>query len=139
MIFPGTRDAMTWRIGDHGFEMTLSTQVPGLIEAHAGDWIRAWLSGEGVALQEVSGWAIHPGGPRILDAVRRTLDLPAAALESSHQVLDGYGNMSSATLVFVLQQLLRRSVNGPVVCIGFGPGLSVEALLLSFPSRSDTR
>jgi predicted naringenin-chalcone synthase len=70
---PDSARAMTWTIGDHGFEMTLSKRVPGLIEQHLRPWLESWLAGEGLGLDEVESWAIHPGGPKILGAVELAL------------------------------------------------------------------
>src|SRR5262249_8546649 len=75
-LFPDSADAMTWAIGDHGFEMTLSPRVPDLIGAHLRPWLESWLGSHGVRLAEVASWAIHPGGPRILLAIEKALGLP---------------------------------------------------------------
>ena len=66
---PDSDEAMSWRIGDHGFRMTLSASVPDIIQAHLQDWLRQWLGDHGLALDEVETWAVHPGGPRILTSV----------------------------------------------------------------------
>ena len=74
-VFPNSEDAMTWTVGDHGFEMTLAKSVPGLIAAHLRPWLSRWLGGQGIAVERVGGWAVHPGGPRILEAVEDALGL----------------------------------------------------------------
>lgn len=127
---PGTEDAMTWRIGNHGFEMTLSAQVPHLIESRLGPWLGAWLAGQGLGLSDIGCWAIHPGGPRIVESVARALDLSAEAVGASLEVFGERGNMSSPTLLFILESLQRRAAPRPCVALGFGPGLAVEAALL---------
>jgi predicted naringenin-chalcone synthase len=129
-VFPGTTDAMTWSIGDHGFAMTLSKQVPGMIAEHLRPWITAWLSEHGLALNAIASWAIHPGGPRILDAVEQALNLSREATATSRAVFSEHGNMSSPTVLFVLDRLQRCHARGPCVALGFGPGLTVEAVLL---------
>src|SRR5262249_58846583 len=94
-LLPDSAEAMTWSVGDHGFEMTLSKQVPGLIARHLRPWLEEWLAGAGVALGEVRSWAVHPGGPRIVGAVEEALGLGPEATAPSRGVLAEYGNMSS--------------------------------------------
>lgn len=130
-LVPKTMGAMTWRIGDHGFEMTLSKKVPALIEEHLNGWMKSFLAKVGLTIETVSGWAIHPGGPKILEACLNALKLPQNAVDPSRDILARYGNMSSATVLFLLQKISRLPVEGPVVALGFGPGLTIEALLLN--------
>lgn len=130
-LLPDSRDAMSWRIGDHGFEMTLSGEVPALIERHLPTWLSGWLDGQGVDPQRIDAWAVHPGGPRILDAVERSMDLDEKALSISRAVLAEYGNMSSATIGFVLDRMRRGDHGGAGVALGFGPGLMAEAFAFS--------
>jgi predicted naringenin-chalcone synthase len=128
-LVPDSAKAMTWTVGDHGFEMTLARQVPGLIATHVRPWLEAWLAREGVALAEVGSWAVHPGGPRILDAVEEGLSLPRQATAVSRAVLAEHGNMSSPTVLFVLGRLRAAGAPRPCVALGFGPGLMAEAVL----------
>jgi predicted naringenin-chalcone synthase len=128
-LVPGSRDAMTWRIGDHGFEMTLSPQVPELIESNLRAWLEPWLRERGLGVAEVGSWAVHPGGPRILDAVQSALSLPAEAMVTSRQVLARCGNMSSPTVLFILEALRVSGAARPCVALGFGPGLTAEVML----------
>lgn len=130
ILIPDSRDAMTWRVGDHGFEMTLSSRVPELIAHHLRPWLVEWLAGQGLSLQDIRSWAIHPGGPRILQSVGETLSLPPDALGASREILSECGNMSSPTILFVLRRLLEKGARGPCVTLGFGPGLVAEAMLL---------
>ena len=129
-LVPDSSEAMSWRIGDHGFQMTLSTQVPELIQTHLAPWLTAWLARHQLALSDVATWAVHPGGPRILSATAGALALPASALEISTAVLAQCGNMSSPTILFILERLRRLGASGPCVALAFGPGLVVEAALL---------
>jgi predicted naringenin-chalcone synthase len=129
-LVPESRDDMTWRIGDHGFRMTLSARVPDLIEAHLTGWVVAWLAEQGLALGDVRSWAVHPGGPRILSSVERALGLERASSQVSREVLAECGNMSSATILFILDRFKRLEAPRPCVALAFGPGLVVEALLL---------
>lgn len=128
-LFPRSTDAMTWRIGDHGFEMTLSPRVPGLISEHLRPWLESWLSHQHLRLADIRSWAIHPGGPKILSAVAQCLSLPEVATVDSKEILASYGNMSSAALLFVLDRLRQRHAPRPCVGLGFGPGLVAEAVL----------
>ncbi len=124
-------DAMTWHIGDHGFEMTLSSAVPGIIHGQLRPWLEPWLAERDVGIGDVAGWAIHPGGPRVIESVEQALGLPDGIAAVSRAVLGEHGNMSSATILFILQRLLaERAARGPIVALGFGPGLVAEALLL---------
>ena len=98
---------MTWRIGDRGFVMTLSPEVPRLIRTHLRPWLeRLARRRAGSDLADVRSWAVHPGGPKILDAVQHALGLDKPALADSREVLAGYGNMSSPTILFILDRLI---------------------------------
>ncbi len=127
---PETESLMSWRIGDNGFQMTLSPQVPVLIERELKPWMEKWLSKNGLSIHEVAHWAIHPGGPRILSASQKSLELPENALAVSHFVLQEFGNMSSPTILFILEEMQRQDVRGPIVGLAFGPGIVFEAVLL---------
>jgi predicted naringenin-chalcone synthase len=121
---------MSWRIGDHGFEMTLSPRVPDLIGRHLRPWLEGWLAEHDLDLARVGSWAVHPGGPRILTAFGEATGLDRPALKTSHQVLADHGNMSSPTILFILDRLRRADAPRPCVALAFGPGLTVEAALL---------
>jgi predicted naringenin-chalcone synthase len=128
-LIPEADDAMTWRVGDHGFEMTLSPRVPSLIGQHLRPWLESWLARSGNTLDEIRSWAIHPGGPRILTSVAEALDLSPASIAVSAEVLAECGNMSSPTVLFVLERLRELGAPGPTVALAFGPGLVAEAAL----------
>jgi predicted naringenin-chalcone synthase len=125
-----SQDAMTWRIGDFGFEMTLSAEVPGIIEEQLRDYLTCWLSRHDLRLEDIQGWAIHPGGPRILRSVQTALDLSEEQLQPARQVLAAHGNMSSPTMVFILDRFVSENRPRPWLMLGFGPGLEVEVALL---------
>ena len=131
MLMPETADAMTWRIGDHGFAMTLSPQVATQIAHHLKPWLAAWLDRQGWTLAQIGSWAVHPGGPKILSAVESALELGPDALADSRAVLAECGNMSSPTVLFILDRLRRRAAPRPCVALGFGPGLVIEAALFA--------
>jgi predicted naringenin-chalcone synthase len=119
---PDTAELMTWTIGDHGFRMTLDATVPDRIASVLPNLAQRW----GWRDQRPVDWVIHPGGPRILDAAQAALELEASATHASRDVLRHYGNMSSATVLFILRQL-RASPARPVRMLAFGPGLTIEA------------
>lgn len=130
MLIPGTADEMRWTVGDHGFEMTLGAGVPDILRECVGPWVRASLAEHGLDAAAVGGWAIHPGGPRVLDAVTASLALPPGADAASRAVLREHGNMSSATLLFILRRMAQSAIPRPWVGLAFGPGLVGEMLLL---------
>ncbi|HYD12393.1 MAG TPA: type III polyketide synthase [Allosphingosinicella sp.] len=119
-------ELIQWQIGDTGFEMTLSGEVPGRIQqALSDEMVRATIY-NGWGPEQISSWAVHAGGRSILDAAEKGLELPQGALWASREVLARYGNMSSATLMFILAQLIGRPDTGKGVAIAFGPGLAAE-------------
>jgi len=124
---PDSAGLIEWHVGDTGFAMHLSGEVPGRIAAAlAVPATRAALTG-GIDAATIDGWAVHAGGRSILDAVETALNLPADALAASRGVLANHGNMSSATLMFVLERLIaERPAHG--VALAFGPGLAAEGL-----------
>jgi predicted naringenin-chalcone synthase len=128
-LFPDSDWAMTWDVGDNGFTMSLSTKVPGLIARNLRPWLEAWLALHGETVNSIGSWAIHPGGPRVLSAVTESLGLPAEATSASSDVLTHHGNMSSPTILFILDQLRRANAPRPCVALAFGPGLAVEAAM----------
>ena len=128
-LIPETAEMMTWQIGDHGFEMTLSPSVPDVIRSTLKPWLSAWLGEHGLSIAEIECWAIHPGGPKILSATAEALGLSPAQLAPSLDILAQYGNMSSPTIAFILEQLRADGANPPCVTLAFGPGLTIEAAL----------
>jgi len=129
-LIPDSGDAMSWRIGNHGFRMTLSPRVPDLIHDHLKEWLRDWLAGEGLALSDIASWAVHPGGPRILSAVESALELDREVTETPREVLAEHGNMSSATILFILKRMMAEGAPRPLVGLAFGPGLVAEVVLI---------
>ncbi len=129
----GVRD-MAWHIGDFGFEMTLSGYVPALIERGIGQLTADLLKDLPVRREDIRHFALHPGGRKILEAIEKALGLSRDDNRYAYQVLRDYGNMSSATVLFVLRELLAAATpadNGaPVLSCAFGPGLTMEAMLL---------
>jgi predicted naringenin-chalcone synthase len=127
----GSADLITWRIGDQGFDMELSGEVPRRIEA-AMRAEAARNDGDGILRGEAAGaydlWAVHAGGRTILDAVETGLELAKDALNASRGVLSDFGNMSSATLMFVLRRILAGAGAGSRgLALAFGPGMAAES------------
>ncbi len=128
---PGTSSLMSWTIGDYGFRMTLDPQVPSVIEKNLECELREWLEGHSLSIADIEAWAIHPGGPRIIQATGSALGLPASSLEGSLSILGNHGNMSSPTVLFILEHLSRQHPNADYgILLAFGPGLCIEAVLL---------
>ena len=123
---PDSDALIRWNITDHGFAMHLSGEVPGRIARALGDAAFAEAATGGRAPASIDGWAVHAGGRSILDAVQTAFSLPVDALERSRAVLADYGNMSSATLMFVLARLLDGPTIGQGLALAFGPGLAAE-------------
>ncbi len=126
-----TADYMTWEVTDKGFRMGLSPKVPEVLAMHVAGLVTDLLSRHGLWVSEIDGWAVHPGGPRILTVVERELELPSAALAASRATLAEHGNCSSSTVLLILDRL-RRAAHPPrtVVMLAFGPGLTLYAALL---------
>lgn len=127
-VLPEAASQMAWHIRDLGFNMVLSSRIPASVgEAiqRASDAILAGLKPKDIEL-----WAVHPGGRAILDAVEAAFRLPITALNASRRVLRDFGNMSSATVLFVLKSLLEENKSGARGCaMSFGPGLTAETML----------
>jgi len=123
MTVPNTRELITWKIRGLGFDMLLSGKVPAALG-------RALHDGELMAGREdVDLWAVHPGGRSVLDAVEKGLELPMGALSASREVLSSFGNMSSATVMFVLKRMMETAQRGQRGCaMAFGPGLTAETM-----------
>ncbi|MEV6600545.1 type III polyketide synthase [Actinoplanes sp. NPDC051346] len=127
-----TAGHMTWDVTDLGFRMGLSAQVPQVLSVHVRALVEDLLRRNGLAVGDVDGWAVHPGGPKILDVVQERLGLTDDDLAASRGVLAAYGNCSSPTVLLVLEELRRRrEPPGHVVMLAFGPGLTLYGVLLS--------
>lgn len=124
-----TAEYMTWEVTDLGFRMGLSPRVPDVLDTVVAPLVHRLLDGYGLAVGDVDGWAVHPGGPRILDVVQARLGLPDAALAASRAVLARHGNCSSPTVLMIIEELLPARPQY-VVALAFGPGLTSYAILL---------
>lgn len=121
VIAPASLPHMTWDVSGHGFRMTLSREVPQLVQSSVADVVKKWRTPDCV-------YAIHPGGPRVIDGVKEALGLSEEQVYFSRQILREHGNMSSATLPHVWQKMLNEVPSGtPVISMAFGPGLTIAA------------
>jgi len=128
-----TSDHMTWDVTDLGFKMGLSPRVPDVLATHVREVVEGLLHRHGLSVEDVAGWAVHPGGRRILEVVADRLALTEDAMTPSYDVLRDFGNCSSSTVLLVLEHLLatRPPAPGePVVAMAFGPGLTLYVALL---------
>lgn len=142
VLTPVGEDSMAWNIGDHGFEMVLGNYVPHIIDDHIVGALQPLLAKDpdlaALPYTAIPHWAIHPGGRSILDKVQSRLGLSDAQLVPARDILRNYGNMSSATVLFVLKHILEQPVqpdgrhDGEAICsMAFGPGLTVETGLFT--------
>lgn len=140
-ILAETCDMMSWTIGDHGFYMSLAPQVPSLIEQYLRSWLEAWLAEHFIqSLDEIDAWAVHPGGPRIVQAAGQALGLDGSLLAPSLATLHQHGNMSSPTILFILDRISTDNTTSKTcLMIAFGPGLCIEVALLERGGAGLTR
>ncbi|MBL4699423.1 MAG: type III polyketide synthase [Phycisphaerales bacterium] len=131
IVLPHSADMMSWHIGDQGFRMRLSPRVPAVLAENVPPWLHDLLAQSGRSVSDIGSWAVHPGGPRMLGALSDALGLDPGMVAVSRTVLAQNGNMSSATLLFIIQQLLDDKPPMPLLAAAFGPGLSGEAILLT--------
>lgn len=135
-IVPGTDDAMTWMVSDFGMQMTLSRKVPDHIRAALGPFLESLAASAGLTMADLfeeAIFAIHPGGPRIIDEIAEHLGLRPAQTQASNTILANYGNMSSATLPHVWKAILEDQTVRPgtlIVSLAFGPGLTIAGAIL---------
>ncbi len=132
LAYEGEQD-MAWTIGDTGFNMILSSYVPDIIAANLKDVITPLLEKLTISKKDIDLWAVHPGGRAIIDKVEQSMDLKEFQVSSSRHILSEYGNMSSATVLFVLKEILesKPEKGTRVLPIAFGPGLTIETGLLT--------
>ncbi len=132
-VYPDSEDALGWRLGADGFRIVLTAELAEVVERRLGGSVTGFLAEHGLTIDDIAAWICHPGGPKVLDAAQRALKLPTATLASSRQSLAQAGNMSSASVLHILE--LTVADDAPAVgsfgmMIGLGPGVSVELILL---------
>lgn len=134
-FYPDTERVMGWDVGDTGFRIVLSAEVPALVTRHIKDDLDAFLAGHGLTRDDIRSWVCHPGGPKVLEAVETSLGLPADALGLTWRSLEEVGNLSSASVLHVLRDTLaqRRPAPGTYgLMIAMGPGFCSEFVLLQW-------
>ncbi len=132
-VLPGSEGDMVWRLADSAFVLGLSRAVPARVGAETAGFVARFLKAQGLRLADVAHYAIHPGGPRVIERVLQALDLPPSAARHSKEVLRRRGNMSSCTLPFVWADMLKDPAVRPgdkILSLAFGPGLTTAANLL---------
>jgi predicted naringenin-chalcone synthase len=132
-FLPQARNEMAWYVGNTGFEMKLTSKVSKQIKNNISSVTSRLMQSAGIDnLTQIDAYAIHPGGRKILEAVEEALELPEESNDFAYDVLREYGNMSSATILFVLDKILKSTVkhNQQVLSFAFGPGLTVEGMVL---------
>jgi alkylresorcinol/alkylpyrone synthase len=132
-VYPDSEDALGWRLGPDGFRIVLTAELAEVVERRLGESVTGFLAEHGLIIDDIASWICHPGGPKVLDAAQRALKLPADALASSRRSLALAGNMSSASVLHVLE--LTAADEAPPagsfgMMIGLGPGVSAELILL---------
>ncbi len=139
-LVPSGEAEMAWDIGNEGFNIVLSSYVPEIIGGNIEALLQGLLQRSGIARDEILEWAVHPGGRAILDKVEESLHLTQSALSASRNVLRDCGNMSSATILFVLKEMLESAeteTETALTCaMAFGPGLTVETAVLERLGRT---
>jgi predicted naringenin-chalcone synthase len=130
-----TQEELSFHPGDTGYQIHLSARIPNLLGTHVPHVVARILSRHKLQLSDITHWMVHPGGMKILDCVEEALGLPKNALQHSRAILRQYGNMSSATLLFVLERVMDQAqplTNDYGILIGFGPGLTIEVGLIQW-------
>jgi len=136
VLYPHTERVMGWDLVDGGFKVLLSPEVPALAKAHIGHDVDGFLESHGLKRSDIKHWIAHTGGPKVLEAFQQALDLPSSALLRSWESLRAVGNLSSASVLFVLGDLLEAQVARPGergVLLAMGPGFCAELVLLEWP------
>jgi alkylresorcinol/alkylpyrone synthase len=132
-FYPDTERVMGWDVGGTGFRIVLAASVADVVEAHLGDDMKAFLAQADLAVADVARWVAHPGGPKVLQAVQRALDLPESALRHAWESLAAVGNLSSSSVLHVLAATLGDAPPDPGshgVLMAMGPGFCAELVLL---------
>jgi alkylresorcinol/alkylpyrone synthase len=135
IFYPGTEDVMGWEISEHGFRIVLTLGVAEIIKRHLADDVDAFLGEHGLARAHIGSWVVHPGGPKVLEAVQAALDPPRGALDASWDCLRKVGNVSSVSVLLVLEDVLRNRRPAPGtwgLVAALGPGFCAELVLLQW-------
>lgn len=133
-LLPSTHQEMAWHIADHGFDIVLSSYIPQIIQTGIAIFIQSLLTQHTFTLADIDFYAIHPGGLKILQACEKSLQIHKTENKYAYQILRNYGNMSSATILFILKAIWDDITDADhqktILGCAFGPGLTLEAMLL---------
>jgi alkylresorcinol/alkylpyrone synthase len=132
-FYADTERVMGWDVGGSGFRIVLAASVADVVEAHLGDDVREFLEAHDLKTADIAAWVAHPGGPKVLDAMQRALDLPPGALDVTWRSLGQLGNLSSASVLHVLERTLvecPQPAGSPGLLLAMGPGFCAELVLL---------
>ena len=132
-VYPDSGDALGWRLGTDCFRIVLRTELPAVVERGLADTVTGFLAEHDLTIDDIASWICHPGGPKVIDAVQRSLKLPDRAVAASRRSLAEVGNMSSASVLHILEMIgdtERPPAGSPGLMIGLGPGVSAELVLL---------
>ena len=132
-VYPGSGDMLGWRLGSDGFRIVLTAELADVVERQLCGSVSAFLAEHGLTVDEISAWVCHPGGPKVIDAIQKSLKLPDSAVELSRRSLAEVGNLSSASVLHILEQTIDAGPPPPGsagLMIGLGPGVSAELVLL---------
>lgn len=133
-FYPNTEDVMGWRIGEHGFSIVLSAAVPEMARLHLGEDVDRFLASQNLSRADIGEWIAHPGGPKVLEAMAAALQLPAEAFERTWRTLREVGNLSSTSVLLVLEETLAScpAVGSRGLVMAMGPGFCSELVLLEW-------
>jgi alkylresorcinol/alkylpyrone synthase len=132
-LYPDSERAMGWDIGPTGFQLVLSPDVPDVVRRYLADDVSGFLSGHDLAIDDIGTWVSHPGGPKVIEAIVESLDLPDDALELTWRSLADVGNLSSSSVLHVLRDTkAKHPVSGPGLMMAMGPGFCSELVLLQW-------
>ncbi|HZX06268.1 type III polyketide synthase, partial [Kribbella sp.] len=131
-LYPDSERVMGWDVGAGGFRIVLGADVPEVVRTYLGSDVRGFLSSYGLGVADIGTWVSHPGGPKVLEAVSETLELPPGALELTWRSLDAVGNLSSSSVLHVLGDTMRLRPSGPGVLLAMGPGFCSELVLMEW-------
>jgi alkylresorcinol/alkylpyrone synthase len=135
-VYPDSERALGWRLADDGFRIELTTELSAVVERELATSVSAFLTGHGLTIDDIGTWICHPGGPKVLDSARDSLKLPESAMTASRRSLAEVGNLSSASVLCILERVVAvpapPSAGSFGLIIGLGPGVSAELVLLGW-------
>jgi alkylresorcinol/alkylpyrone synthase len=132
-VYPDSDDALGWRLSSDCFRIVLTTELPAVVERGLAGSVTDFLAEHDLTIDDITSWICHPGGPKVIDAVQRALKLPDSAVAASRRSLAEVGNLSSASVLHILEMVIDRErppAGSPGLMIGLGPGVSAELVLL---------